>query len=119
MLDKFLNNTHLPLMVGYALAILSLAMIYVMMFVNRKPVLEDLRGADGHWQILELSAILWMILMPVMVICDLLGVHASNSAWTTMDAIYLINVGGKVSTKYFNTRKSEEKKEPGGEEPKI
>jgi hypothetical protein len=104
MIDKFLNNTHLPLLIGYLLAIVSLAMLYGMMFLNRKPVMEDLRGKDKMWQFVELTAIIWMLLMPMMVVCDLLGVHASNSVWTSMDAIYLINVGGKVTSKYFDVR---------------
>lgn len=104
MIDKFLNNTHLPLLIGYLLAIVSLTMLYGMMFLNRKPVMEDLRGKDKMWQFVELTAIIWMLLMPMMVVCDLLGVHASNSVWTSMDAIYLINVGGKVTSKYFDSR---------------
>jgi len=103
---KFLVDTPAPLLVGYALALFSLGALYSMMFLHRKNVLADLRGKDLTWQILELSAIIWMVLMPMMVVCDLLGVHASTAVWTSMDAIYLINVGGKVTSKYFESRKS-------------
>lgn len=102
---KFLVDTPVPLLVGYALALFSLGVLYSMMFLHRKTVLADLRGKDLMWQILELSAIIWMILMPTMVVCDLLGVHASTAVWTSMDAIYLINVGGKITSKYFESRK--------------
>lgn len=105
MLEKFLNNAHVPLLVGYALAIFSIVALYSMMFMHRKNVLLDLRGEDGRWQFVELTAIIWMILMPMMVVCDLLGLHASTAVWTSMDAIYLINVGGKLTSKYFESRK--------------
>ena len=107
MIDRLLNNEHIPLLIGYLLAILSIVALYTIMFVGRKRVLDDLRGKDKMWQFVELTAIIWMILMPTMVICDLLGVHASTYVWTSMDAIYLINVGGKVTSKYFESRKGD------------
>lgn len=102
---KFLIETPVPLLIGYSLALFSLGALYSMMFLHRRNVLADLRGKDMTWQILELSAIVWMVLMPTMVVCDLLGLHATTEAWTSMDAIYLINVGGKVTSKYFEARK--------------
>lgn len=105
MIERFLNNANVPLMVGYGLAVFSLFALYVMMFQRRNQVLSDLIGEDGKWNFVELTAIIWMILMPMMVVCDLLGVHASTSVWTSMDAIYLINVGGKITSRYFESKR--------------
>jgi hypothetical protein len=118
--NKFLDGSSLPIVLGYGLAVFSLIMLYLMMFVHKNHVLEDLRGPDKMWQFIELTAIIWMILMPMMVVCDLLGVHATNSVWTSMDAIYLINVGGKVTSKYFDSRKdAPAKREKKDDEPVI
>jgi TRAP-type uncharacterized transport system fused permease subunit len=104
MLKHFFMSTPIPVISGYVLAVFSLVVLYTMYYINRKQVLTDLRGKDLLWQFVELTAIVWLILLPVMVVCDLLGVHASAAVWTSMDAIYLINVGGKVTSKYFESR---------------
>ncbi len=101
----------LPIFLGYILAILSLGMIYWLYYVKREEVLPDLRGKDKIWQIIELSSVAWLILMPMMVVCDLLGVHASTTVWTSMDTIYLISVGGKMGFKYMENKNSNSKDE--------
>lgn len=101
-----LFGLSLPIVTGYALAILSLGIIYWLYFHKRHEVLPDLRGKDKSWQIIELASIIWLVLLPVLVVCDLLGVEASTQAWASMDAIYFISVGGKMGLQYLTNQKN-------------
>lgn len=96
---------QLPILTGYILAILSLGIIYWLYFSKRTEVLPDLRGKDKTWQIIELASIIWLILMPMLVVCDLLGVVANTQVWASLDAIYFISVGGKMGLKYLEDNK--------------
>lgn len=91
--------------IGYAIAICMLVNIMIATFLHRKSITGGLKGEDGKWQFIEWAQLIWTILFPGLVICDLLGVHASLNVWTSMDAVYLISVGGKVGSKYFEARK--------------
>ena len=97
-------NETLPIFIGYFLAILSLIVIYFLYFYKKEEVLPDLRGKDKMWQIIELSSIVWLILMPMLVVCDLLGIHATTPVWVSMDTIYLISVGGKLGFKHLENK---------------
>lgn len=95
-LQNILEQYDLPIIIGYTLAVGSLVLLYSIYFIHRGNVMQDLRGKDRMWQIIELSAVAWLILMPMMVVCDLLGVEANTQVWTSLDVIYMVNVGGKM-----------------------
>lgn len=97
-------------LVGYVIAILALVQLFVIFFLERKKIIEDLRGKDLKWQFLELSGIAWLVLFPTVVICDLLGVHMDAFAWASMDFIYAAGIAGKghaklIEMKYGNHQK--------------
>jgi len=98
-----LFGISLPIITGYTLAILSLGIIYWLYFYKRHEVMPDLRGKDKTWQIIELASIIWLILLPMLVVCDLLGVEANTQVWASMDAIYFISVGGKMGMHYLTS----------------
>jgi len=99
-----LFGISLPIITGYTLAILSLGIIYWLYFYKRHEVMPDLRGKDKTWQIIELASIIWLILLPMLVVCDLLGVEANTQVWASMDAIYFISVGGKMGMHYLTSK---------------
>ncbi len=95
----------IAILTGYILALMSLIIIYWLYFIKRSEVIPDLRGKDKTWQIIELASIIWLIIMPMMVVADLLGVHATSQVWASMDAIYFISVGGKLGFKHLENKK--------------
>jgi len=106
---------RLPVFIGYILALMNPIIIYIIYFRHRKEVMQDLRGKDGRWQPMELSAVTWLIIFPTLIACDLLGVHAHPLVWSSMDVIYLVNVGGKayIAAKVAESAKKEENKNEG------
>lgn len=94
-----------PVNVGYVIAAGALVHLMIQTFIHRKGLAEGLRGEDGRWQFIEWAQLVWAVLFPTLVICDLYGLHASIHVWTSVDAVYLISVGGKVGSKYFESRK--------------
>ena len=111
-----LFGISLPIITGYILAILSLGIIYWLYFYKRHEVMPDLRGKDKTWQIIELASVIWLILLPMLVVCDLLGVEANTQVWASMDAIYFISVGGKMGMHYL-TSKNAKNNLPADEPP--
>lgn len=111
---------ELPIVIGYILSVVSLGIIYYFYYYKRNEVLPDLRGIDKQWQVIELASLIWLVLLPLLVVCDLLGIHASTPVWASMDAIYFISVGGKVGMKYLesknsNSQETKTKKDDGTE----
>lgn len=101
--------SNIPMYVGYALGIFSaLVWLYILLRKEGHKVLEHLKGDDGKWQIIELSGMMWLIIMPCMVVADLLGAHLSIVVWGAMDTVYLINIGGKAYLENIKSRKSDE-----------
>lgn len=90
--------------IGHFIALFALAQIYVIMFIRRKEVLDDLRGKDLVWQFLELSGIVWLVLFPAMVVIAIFGVDIPVGVWSTMDIVYFINVLGKRADKLIEAR---------------
>lgn len=93
--------------IGYFLGVVSLGLWYWLLFVKeRKNVLEQLKGEDLRWQVIELSGLMWLIIMPACVVADMLGAHIQNMVWGAMDTVYLINVGGKAYLERLKAKKN-------------
>jgi hypothetical protein len=108
-----------PRFIGFVLAIIALIQLFVIFFVNRKNITTDLRGKDLTWQFAELSGIAWLVLFPVLVVCDLFGVQAAPVVWASMDTIYLINVMGRSANKFIETKFGGKSNPSENEPPKI
>lgn len=106
-------SQNVPVLVGYLICIVCLVQIFAIFFSERKNIVLDLRGKDKIWQFIELSGIIWLVLFPCTVIASLLGVHVDIGVWTTMDAIYFMNLGGKISQKWIDTKSTKEKPKDG------
>lgn len=72
----------------------------------------DLRGKDLHWQFIELSGIVWLVLFPVVIVASMFGIQVQSGVWASMDAIYFMNLGGKIGQKWLDGKnKAKEKPE--------
>lgn len=106
-----------PLLLAYAICIACLVQLFFIFFIERKDIRVGLKGADKMWQFLELSGIAWLVLFPTTVICSIiitmagLDVQIDMGVWTTLDAVYFINVGGKGYYKSLDRRSNENKNE--------
>ena len=92
--------------VGYAIALIALVQLFLVFFVNRRTMMEDLRGKDKTWQFGEISGIMWIILFPTLAICELFGLSAGSVVWYSMDTIYFINILGRSANKFIETKYS-------------
>ncbi len=106
-------SQNVPVLIGYVISIICLIQIFVIFFSERKNIILDLRGRDKIWQFIELSSIVWLTLFPCVVVASLLGVHVDMGVWTTMDAIYFMNLGGKISSKWMDNKAAEKVKKDG------
>ena len=107
MIQDFLMS-ELPRLIGYGICIGCFFFICYVSITRGTQVLDDLRGKDKIWQFIEVAAAMWIILFPVVVLLDALGVQISGHAWASLDAIFLMLVGGKVML----NKKKEEKENP-------
>ncbi len=108
-------SQNVPVLVGYLICIVCLIQIFAVFFSERGNIILDLRGKDKIWQFIELSGIIWLVLFPCTVIASLLGVHVEVGVWTTMDAIYFMNLGGKISKQWIDSKGVAKEKVKDGE----
>lgn len=101
-LEQLFSN--IPMLLGYILCIAALLKLTLIFFFERKNIIDDLRGKDKKWQFIELSGIVWLVLFPCVVISSLFGLHVPTEAWVTMDAVYFMNLGGKISNKWIDQK---------------
>ena len=94
----------LPHKIAYILAILAIIQLFFVFFFNRKDIMHDLRGKDMMWQFLELSGIVWLVVFPVVVVVDILGVEIHSHTWTALELVYFMNLGAKASHKYIDQK---------------
>jgi hypothetical protein len=101
---EYLISQPLPELIAYVIVIGMLISVTFVKFVMRKEVLPDLRGKDGRWQIIELSAVLWWLIFPTVIAVSLLGIDVATGVWSSLDTIYMINVGGKIYINHLLTK---------------
>jgi amino acid transporter len=88
-------------------------------FFKRREFLSDLRGSDKRWQLVEYAAIVWAILFPTVVICDIFGIKINAEVWLSLDSLFIANLSKKsfdkyVEHKYSKQSNSEESSETNG-----
>lgn len=103
--------TDIPKLLAFVICIVSLVQLFIIFFIDRKVIKEDLRGKDKMWQFLELSGVVWLVLFPVVVICSLLGLEVATGVWASMDVIYFMNLGGKLSNKWLDNKQTKSNKD--------
>jgi len=91
---------------GHIIAIVCLFQIYLIYYTKRREFFTGLKGKDLTWQLLEISGIGWYMLFPMLVVADILGLHASSIVWGSMDFIYVANLGMKRLDKYIELKES-------------
>lgn len=108
---------NIPLLLAYLICIACLIQLFAIFFIERGDIKIGLKGKDRLWQFLELSGVVWLVLFPTVVVCSIiitiagLDVDIDMGVWTTLDAVYLINVGGKGYYKSLDRRSNENKNE--------
>jgi uncharacterized membrane protein len=107
-MQEFLT-TYAPIL-GYVLCIVSLFQLALIFFFERKNIMTDLRGKDRIWQFLELSGIVWLVLFPCTIVSSLFGLHVPTEAWVTLDAVYFMNLGGKMGHKWIDAKTPQQNK---------
>lgn len=99
-----LIKENFPSYLAYFIAISCLIQIYIIYFLQRNNIINDLRGKDSLWQLREISALLWLALFPTLAIVSVLGVNVSHEVWWSLDVCYFANLGSKNLDNYINTR---------------
>lgn len=100
-----------PKLLAYIICIACLIQLFVIFYMNKGNIIKDLRGPDERWQFLELTGIAWLVIFPCVVICSLLGLEISGGAWASLDAIYFMNIGGKMGHKWLDNKNGNKSKE--------
>lgn len=103
-LEHILSIDVLPKYIGYVITIFCLLQLFIFFFINRKHIAVDLRGRDLTWQFLELSAVVWLVLFPAAVVSEVFSNSLGSAAWSSLDAVYFMNVGGKLGMKYLENQ---------------
>lgn len=107
-LTEIVNN--IPLLLAYIICIACLVQLFVIFFVERINIVTDLRGKDKMWQFLELSGLAWLVIFPCVIIASLFGLQVQTGVWASLDAIYFMNVGGKMGHKWLDNQAKPEQK---------
>jgi hypothetical protein len=87
--------------IGHIIAVASLVHLYLIYYSKRHEFFTDLRGKDLRWQLLEISAIGWYILFPMLVVVSLFGLNVTTEVWASMDFVYAMNLGLKKYEQYL------------------
>lgn len=104
--------------IGYGIALFCLLQIYIIGYIKRKEFFEDIKGRDGKWQLVEVSAILWYFLFPMVVIVNICGVEVEPSVWLSLDGIYVANLTAIKAGDYINLRWGDKSKPDSTDETK-
>lgn len=93
-----------PRIVGFFLAIGTFGYLFIVTTRHHQEFWEGIKGDDGKLQFIEAALTVWLCLFTVMVIADFaFGLVASDNAWWSMDSVFLIGVGGKVTSKRIDS----------------
>lgn len=94
-IQEILNFFTPPKIMGVCFAIGTLAYIFYLTVKYRSDFWTAIKGDNGKLDIIEAVVIIWMVLFVAMTTADFaLGLHASNEAWYSMDAIFAFSVAG-------------------------
>lgn len=84
-----------PKIIGICFAIGTLGYIFYLTIKYRQDFWSAIKGDNGRLDIIEAVVIVWMVLFVAMITADFaLGLHASNEAWYSLDAIFAFSVAG-------------------------
>lgn len=81
--------------IGIFFALGTLGYIFYLTVSHRSDFWSAIKGENGKLDIIEAVVIIWMVLFVAMITADFaLGLHASNEAWYSLDAIFAFSVAG-------------------------
>lgn len=84
-----------PKIIGILFALGTLGYILYLTVKHREDFWTAVKGDNNKLDIIEAVVIVWMVLFVAMITADFaLGLHASNEAWYSMDAIFAFSVAG-------------------------
>jgi len=95
--------------IGICFAVGTLGYVFYLTVTHRNEFWSAVKGENNKLDIIEAVVIIWMVLFVAMITADFaLGLHASNEAWYSMDAIFAFSVAG---SKFATRSKIQEPKE--------
>lgn len=103
--------SNVPLLLAYSICIACLVQLFFIFFVERVNIITDLRGKDKMWQFLELSGLAWLVIFPTVVVVSLFGIEVQTGVWGSLDAVYFMNLGGKIGHKWLDNKNPPKKDE--------
>lgn len=81
--------------IGIFFALGTLGYILFLTVKHKDDFWSAVKGDNGKLDIIEAVVIVWMVLFVAMITADFaLGLHASNEAWYSLDAIFAFSVAG-------------------------
>ncbi len=84
-----------PKIIGILFALGTLGYVFYLTIKYREDFWSAIKGENGKLDIIEAVVIVWMVLFVAMITADFaLGLHASNEAWYSLDAIFAFSVAG-------------------------
>ena len=109
LIEKLLSWIDAPKVVGLFFALGTFSYLFFVTTRHHQEFWEGVKGEDGKLQFIEAALTIWLVLFTAMVIADFsFGLVASGHAWWSMDSVFLIGVGGKV-TSVMNRGKKDDK----------
>lgn len=113
--DKILMWIDAPKVVGFFFAVGTVGYLLVVTTRHHKEFWEGIKGDDNKLQFIEAALTIWLVLFTAMVLADFaFGLVASDKAWWSMDSVFLIGVGGKVTSTRINSVMNREKNDTNG-----
>jgi len=95
--DHFFTPEKLVAILLFGLVLVILGYLVI---VKGKEVWKGILGEDKILQAAEMAVVLFLLLLPVLIICDVvLGLKASDQIWITMDVICGSGVFGSAIKK--------------------
>lgn len=107
-IQELIND--IPKLLAYTICLVSLVHLFFIFFLQRETISVDLRGKDKMWQFVELAGVVWLVLFPCVMVCSLLGIEVQTGAWATLDAIFFMNLGGKIGQQWLSNQSTKDGK---------
>jgi len=87
--------------IGIIFAFGTLGYIMYLTVSHKEDFWSAVKGENNKLDIIEAVVIVWLVLFVGMIVADFaLGLHASEEAWYSMDAVFAFSVAGnKFSTR--------------------
>lgn len=113
-IEKLITWFDAPKVIGFFFAFGTFSYLLFVTTKHHEEFWEGIKGDNGKLEFIEAALTVWLVLFVVMIIADFsFGLVASPHAWWSMDSVFLIGVGGKVTSVMNRGKKNETTSDSG------